>query len=91
MVMILYHATTAKKAQRYHHSGCIISPVRGFNTLTAAMFWSMKTRRTVIYRFDADNSYKLPDHHNKFGTAWWNDGDIPVDKIQCVVSVEPAK
>ena len=84
--MILYHATTEKKAKKYRQSGCIKSPVRGFSTLQAAMFWSMKIGRKVIYQIDADNPHKLPDHHNQFGEAWWNDGDVCVDKIACVVS-----
>ena len=74
--MKLYHATTQKKAARYRHTGVIIAPVRGFTTLQAAMAWSMKVGRTVIMEFDADHPHKLPDHHNEFGEAWWNDGDV---------------
>ena len=84
--MTLYHSTTAKKAKRYHASGCIKAPVRGFTTLQTAMLWSIKTGRKVIYEIIADTPYKLPDHHNRFGDAWWNDGDVPIDKITCVVS-----
>ena len=73
--MIIYHATTPKKAKRYRDSGCIKGPVRGFTTLQAAMFWAMRVGRTVIYEVKCDKPYKLPDHHNKFGEAWWNDGD----------------
>lgn len=86
--MKLYHCTTPKKAKAYKASGCIYSPVRGFTTLNAAMAWCVKTGRTVVYEFDADTPYKLPDHHNKFGEAWWNDGDIPYEKIVCVFSAE---
>jgi len=84
--MKIYHVTTEKKAKKYRTSGKIIAPVRGFNTLKAAMFWAMKTGRTVIYEVNADNPYKLPDHHNNFGFAWWNDGDVPIEKIDCIVS-----
>lgn len=84
--MKLYHSTTPKKARKYIQTGFIKSPVRGFNTLQAAMFWSMKVGRQIIYEFEADRPHKLPDHHNQFGEAWWNDGDIPADKIKCVVS-----
>jgi hypothetical protein len=28
----------------------------------------------VIYEIECDKPYKLPDHHNQFGEAWWNDG-----------------
>ena len=74
--MKLYHSTTPKKVKRYHETGYICSPVRGFTTVASCMAWSMKTNRTVILEIDATNPHKLPDHHNKFGEAWWNDGDI---------------
>ena len=74
--MKLYHVTTPRKAKQYRQTGCILSPVRGFNNLTAAMAWAIKVNRTVILEVDADKPYKLPDHHNKFGEAWWNDGDV---------------
>ncbi len=32
--------------------------------------------RVVILEFEADKPHKLPDHHNVFGEAWWNDGDV---------------
>jgi hypothetical protein len=28
----------------------------------------------------------LPDHHNEFGHAWWNDGDVT--EWTCVFSAE---
>jgi len=82
--MELYHATTEKKAKKYRQTGHIKSPVRGFTTLQAAMAWAMKVNRTVIYKFITDNPYKLPDHHNKFGNAYWNDGNI--SDFTCVFS-----
>lgn len=84
--MKLYHATTPKKAQRYRHSARIIAPVRGFTTLQAAMAWACKVGRTVIMEIDAPNAHKLPDHHNEFGHAWWNDGDVT--EWTCVFSAE---
>ena len=84
--MKLYHATTPKKAKIYRRTGYIKKPVRGFTTLTAAMAWAMKVYRTVIYEFEADNPYKLPDHHNEFGEAWWNDGNV--NEFKCVFSAE---
>ena len=83
--MKLYHATTPKKAKAYRETGCIKSPVRGFTTDKAAMLWAMKTGRTVIMEFEAYNPHKLPDHHNEFGDAWWNDGDVY--EYKCFVSV----
>lgn len=84
--MTIYHVTTPKKAKRYRESGFIKKPVRGFDTLIAAMAWAIKTGRTVIYSADGDPAYKLPDHHNIFGAAWWIDRDIPIEKIKCVFS-----
>jgi hypothetical protein len=74
--MVLYHATTPKKAKKYRDSGCIKAPVRGFDSLTAALAWAVKTRRSVIYSFLAESPHKLPDHHNKYGTAWWCEKDV---------------
>lgn len=84
----LYHCTTPAKAKRYRECGCIKLPVRGFDTLLAAMAWCVKTGRTVIYRVDCDLTalHKLPDHHNEFGSAWWLDADVPVSNIKCVFS-----
>lgn len=68
--MKLYHVTTPKKAKLYKQTGYIRSPVRGFNTLKAAMFWAIKTQRSVIYKIESKKVFKLPDHHNKFGEAY---------------------
>lgn len=86
--MTLYHATTPKKAKLYRNTGHICKPVRGFTTLTAAMAWAMKVGRTVIYEVNGEKAYKLPDHHNKFGEAWWIDDDVKVNNIQCVFSAD---
>ena len=43
--MLLYHATTEKKARMYRESGRIIKPVRGFTTLQGAMAWAIKVGR----------------------------------------------
>jgi len=82
--MKLYHATSQKKAKAYRETGYIKSPVRGFTTLQGAMAWAMKVGRVVIMEFEADKPYKLPDHHNQFGEAWWNDGDVK--EYKCVFS-----
>ncbi len=85
----LYHCTTPRKAKLYRQTGYIISPVRGFDRLQAAMAWCIKTGRTVILEIDgwADNDiHKLPDHHNKYGTAYWVDNNI--NKYKCVFSSE---
>lgn len=87
---VLYHVTTPKKAKKYRETGHIIKPVRGFTTLAAAMAWAIKTYRSVIYEVNYPDcyGYKLPDHHNKFGDAWWIDKDVPVECIKCVFSAE---
>jgi len=74
--MKLYHATTQKKVKQYHQTGYIVAPVRGFTTPMSAMAWAMKVNRNVILEIEASNPHKLPDHHNCFGQAWWNDGHI---------------
>lgn len=84
--MKLYHATTPKKAKLYREHGSIKVPVRGFTTIMGAMAWAMKVGRTVIYEFNAEIPYKLPDHHNQFGEAWWNDKDVT--EFTCVFSAE---
>lgn len=81
---VLYHCTTPKKAKLYRETGAILKPVRGFTTLQAAMAWCIHTGRTVIYEVKGGPAYKLPDHHNKFGEAWWIDEDVPVDRIKAV-------
>jgi hypothetical protein len=84
--MMIYHATTPKKAALYRQTGRIIKPVRGFTTIPGAMAWAMKTSRAVILEIEAprDDCHKLPDHHNQFGEAWWIDADVA--KWKCVVS-----
>lgn len=74
--MKLYHVTTEKKAKLYRDTGFICKPVRGFTTLQAAMAWAMQVGRKVIYEIEGGKAYKLPDHHNEFGEAWWFDEDI---------------
>lgn len=84
--MLLYHATTEKKAKLYRATGYIKKPVRGFTTLQAAMAWAMKVGRTVVYEVTAEAPHKLPDHHNRFGEAWWNDGNV--HDFKCVFSAK---
>ena len=84
--MKLYHVTTEKKAKQYRQSGCIHSPVRGFTTIFGAMAWAIKVGRKVIYEIEANNPHKLPDHHNKYGQAWWNDGNVT--EFVCVFSAD---
>lgn len=85
--MNLYHCTTPKKAKLYRNTGHIISPVRGFDSFQAAMAWCIKTGRTVILELEGweqEQIHKLPDHHNKFGVAFWVDKNI--EKWHCVFS-----
>lgn len=86
--VILYHVTTPKKAKAYRASGYIYKPVRGFTTLEAAMAWAIKTGRSVIYVVSGAPAYKLPDHHNEYGEAWWIDEDVPLENIRCVFSAD---
>lgn len=82
----LYHVTTPKKAKLYRNTGCILRPVRGFTTLQAALAWGCKVHRTVILEFTPSQPYKLPDHHNMFGEAWWNDDNVY--DYNCVFSAD---
>ena len=86
--MKLYHVTTIKKAKLYRQTGHIIKPVRGFTTLQGAMAWAMKIGRKIIYEINEEdkNCYKLPDHHNQFGEAWWVDANIK--NFKCVFSAD---
>lgn len=84
--MILYHATSEKMARQYRISGCIRRPVRGFTTLIGAMAWAVKTGRKVIYEISGSPAWKLPDHHNKYGEAWWIDEDVSLSSIRCEFS-----
>lgn len=86
--MKLYHATSENKAKLYRATGCIQKPVRGFTTISGAMAWAMRVNRKIIYEINADGlpCYKLPDHHNAFGDAWWVDSDVGVERIHCVYS-----
>lgn len=87
---VLFHVTTGKKAKLYRQSGRINGPVRGFDTLMAAMAWAMKTGRKVILRVTPVTAvYLLPDHHNEFGRAWWT-GCVPVECVKCAYSAEGA-
>ena len=85
--MKLYHVTTEKKAKKYRQTGHIKHPVRGFDTLMGAMFWAMKVGRKVVYEVEVGNRmFKLPDHHNNFGTAYFCDKNVYIKNIKCVVS-----
>ena len=83
----LYHVTTQRKAKRYRETGFIRSPVRGFTTLQGAMAWAIKSGRRVIYEVSGGGPcYKLPDHHNQWGEAWWYDENVT--SFKCVFSAE---
>ena len=86
----LYHVTTGRKVKRYHQSGAIHGPVRGFDTLMAAMAWAIKTGRRVILCVDPiTEPHLLPDHHNEFGKAYWTN-TVPMDRVKCAFSADGA-
>lgn len=84
--MKLYHVTTPKKAKKYRDTGFIKCPVRGFTTIAAAMAWAIKSKRSFIYEINGEPAYKLPDHHNELGEAWWIDDNII--EFKCVFSAD---
>ena len=75
---VLYHATTHHKARRYRETGRILKPVRGFTTCEAAKAWCCKVGRKVILacRVVPESCHKLTGPHNRWGEAWWFDGDV---------------
>ncbi|GEM_PF-1527675 len=94
----LFHVITVKKLRRYRQTGYIRKPVRGFDTLTAAMAWAMRVCRQVIVRIDLseidpDRIHKMPDHHSQFGEAWWVDENVPFEFLEVIYNsvkeVEP--
>jgi hypothetical protein len=86
----LFHVTTGRKAKQYRQTGQIIGSVRGFDTITGAMAWAMKTGRKVVLEIDpVTPPHKLPDHHNAFGDAWWTDS-VPMERVRCAYSAERA-
>lgn len=84
----LFHVTTEKKVRAYHSSGRIIAPVRGFTTLIGALAWACKVGRCIVLEIRGKDCHKLPDHHNRFGEAWWIDHDIT--EWKCVFSPKDA-
>lgn len=87
---VLFHATRSKMAKQYRESGCIKGPVRGFDTLTAAMAWAIRVGRKVIYEVrPVGEVNRLPDHHNEFGSAWWTE-TVPMSRVRCVYSGDSA-
>ena len=86
----LFHVTTGRKAKRYRQTGHIIGPVRGFDTITGAMAWAMRTGRKVIMEvWPVSPPSRLPDHHNEFGDAWWTES-VPMERVKCAYSAEGA-
>jgi len=82
--MKLYHVTTGKKAKLYRKTGYIKLPVRGFDSILGATVWAMKTGRTVIYEIEGSTPILLPDHHNKWGKAYWFNENI--SNFKCIIS-----
>ena len=70
--MMGYHVTTPRKLERYHKTGCILSPVRFWKYLSSAEAWAKRTGRTKILRIDVRVAHPLPDHKPR-GHAYWTD------------------
>ena len=81
--MRLYHVTTEKKLARYRSNRIpqILPPVRGFSTEAAAWYWARRTGRSIVLRVETPDAvtYKLPDHHNRHGCAYWCDRAVPLE------------
>ncbi len=74
--LVLYHVITLKKLSKYKITRFIYKPVRGFTTLEGAERWAKRVGRTVIIKFVGKDIHKLPNYHNSYGRAWWNDKDV---------------
>ena len=74
----LYHATTPRKLARYGATRAILPPVRGFDTLEAAVAWGAEHGpRTVVLELPVKFPvHALPDHHRMEGAAWWTPADV---------------
>jgi hypothetical protein len=69
---VLYHATTPKKLDRYHATGTILPPIRGFDSEEGCREWGRLHNRAVIVKITPSAAvYPLPDHHLPEGLAWW--------------------
>lgn len=64
--MIVYHVTSLAKLKRYERSGCILPPVRAWETIEQAQRMSISSGRRIILRlrFPA-NAAKLPGHYGQ--------------------------
>lgn len=84
----LYHVTTGRNVKKYRESGKIKGPVRESDTLQGAMAWAMKVGREVIMLVHpVTEVHLLPDHHNRWGHAYWT-GDAPVQNMICAYSAD---
>jgi hypothetical protein len=69
---VLYHATTPKKLARYHATGTILPPVRGFDSEEGCREWGRVHGRSLVVKVTPSALvYPLPDHHLPEGLAWW--------------------
>lgn len=64
--MIVYHACSFKKLSKYVRRGCILPPVRAWESIQQAERMSLSTRRRIILRLKfPDNARKLEGHFNQ--------------------------
>ena len=64
--MIVYHVTTYKKLTKYLKSGCILPPVRAWESVEEAERFSIQTGRRIILRLKfPNNAERLEGHKGK--------------------------
>ena len=64
--MIVFHCCSAKKLMKYIKNGCILPPVRAWETIQQAERMSLSTGRRIILRLRfPDNAEKLPGHYGQ--------------------------
>lgn len=55
--------------------------MRGFTTRAAAELWGNDKGRDIVLELevDDDRTHLLPDHHNRFGRAFWSECTVMAD------------
>lgn len=65
-IVIVWHCCSYRKLQRYLKTGCILPPVRAWETIEQAQRMSISTGRKIILRLRfPDDAQKLEGHFNQ--------------------------
>ena len=61
--MVLYHVTTKKKLLAAMNQGFLTPPVRAWDNINAAEYFSKSTGRKIIVRLKKDNTFQRLEGH----------------------------